>query len=849
MKLINQKLFTQYLYVFSFYIFIKTNQSCITLPFWHNENPGLIIMSDDTIDLIPKSNTNSASIMALLSACLALFALGINTFPAQSALLIPKNNFQLVFNSLCALSAIFAILAALFFSKTRSQDRLRRMKLAKALDKHRKKNQEISLEISTQLKISETLTQDIAKEKEIAQNYLDVANIFLAALDIDGNVEVINKKGLEVLGCSEKEIIGQNFAKFCIPEPYRDKVSDEILLALRAQKPILARTEYPISTVIGERLISWSNALVRDAQAKPKALLLCGEDVTDRRSVESRLQLMRLMLESVDEGVITIDNKGVVIWANPACERITGFTVKAIQGRPISMLYPSQNDSKYPIDISQAMNHMLNAGNWKGDILSSHKNGKRYPQLLSLSTIKDSNSAKVTHAVAVFSDISKEKEQEERVRYLATHDTLTGLPNRAKFTSKLDEALTNAKNNSTKIAILFIDLDHFKKVNDTLGHEAGDHLLVEVAQRMKSTLREKDFIARLGGDEFTAIIENFSDIQDAQHSAQKLLASLSEKYQAIGDNSDIRVTPSIGICLYPEDGTDAQSLLKKSDQAMYAVKSSGRAGVRFFTPDINAKELHYAQLEAKLRKAIADKSLHLYYQPKINLKTHNLHGFEALIRWNDEHGTAISPDEFIIFAEETGLIIDIGHWALETACAQILSWKQAGFANINIAVNVSAKQFKDETFYQKIQQLVSTYDIKPMQLELEITEGSLMNNNDDATLVLQRFKNLGCTITIDDFGMGYSSLNRLRSLPVDCVKIDKEFVINAISNQSDQAICTAVVGLAKAFELSVVAEGVESPEHLQMLSAIGADFGQGYFFSQAMDKDEATLWLHQFNKK
>lgn len=805
-------------------------------------------MSDETIDSIPKNNKNSASIMALMSAFLILLALGLNLFPAQSAQLIPKNNFQFIFNTLCTISALLAILSALLFSKTYSQDRLRRMKLAKALDKHRKKNQEFSLQIANQLKLSETLAQDIEKEKEIAQNYLNVANIFMAALDVEGNVEVINKKGIEVLGCSEKEIIGQNFAKFCIPDPYRDKVSEEILLALRAQKPILARTEYPISTVIGERLISWSNALVRDVFGKPKALLLCGEDVTDRRSVESRLQLMRLMLESVDEGVITIDNKGVVIWANPACERITGFAIKAIQGRPISMLYPSQKESKYPIDIGQAMTYMLTSGNWKGDILSSHKNGKRYPQLLSLASIKDTNNAKITHAVAVFSDISKEKEQEERVRYLATHDTLTGLPNRAKFTSKLDEALTNAKNNSTKIAILFIDLDHFKKVNDTLGHEAGDNLLVEVAQRMKSTLREKDFIARLGGDEFTAIIENFSDIQDAQNSAQQLLIALSAKYKAIGDNSDIRVTPSIGICLYPEDGTDAQSLLKKSDQAMYAVKSSGRAGVRFFTPDINAKEIHYAQLEAKLRKAIKDNALHLHYQPKINLKTHELHGFEALIRWNDEQGIQIYPDEFITFAEETGLIIELGHWALETACAQILSWKQAGFSNINIAVNVSAKQFKDDAFYQKIQQLVSTYDIQPLQLELEITESSLMNNNDDAILVLQRFKSIGCTITIDDFGMGYSSLNRLRSLPIDSVKIDKEFVINAISNQSDQAICTAVVGLAKAFKLSVVAEGVESPEHLQMLSSIGADFGQGYFFSHAMNSDEATTWLHQFNK-
>lgn len=773
--------------------------------------------------------------MGVSALCAALSAAGLYT-----ATLEPLHA-----TIAAAVSAFIGLGGLISARKFKEIERERRSKLAKALAHWQDEARQNKERADQQGKLRGIISTELVREKEIAQNYLDVANIFMAAIGPDGTVEVINRKGLEILGCAEQDILGEDFAKFCVPEMYREMVATELRSALSGQRQILARAEYPITTARGERLINWSNAVVKDNTGRAKGLLFCGEDVTDRRAVEARLQLMRMMLESVDEGVIAIDARGLVVWANPACEKITEFAARSVQGKPMGMMYPTGNGLE---SLSQAMIQMMENGSWKGEVHSRKKTGVAYPQRLSLSAIKDA-SGRVTHAVAVFSDITKEKEQEERVRYLASHDTLTGLPNRGSFNTTLDESIARASKKEKKLAILFIDLDHFKKVNDTLGHEAGDKLLIEVATRMRATLRANDFISRLGGDEFTAIIEDLTTAKDAENSALKVLEALSKEYEAVGTNKDIRVTPSIGICIYPDDGKDAATLLKKSDQAMYAVKSAGRGNLKFFSPEIHAKEDASTNLGVMFKKAMSAELIEMRYQPRIDYATGALDGFEALARWSDSERGDIPPEEFIPAAEEAGLAIEFGYWALREVCRMLGNWNEAGLNRTRIGVNFSARQLKDKALVGQIRDNIQEFAIDPEQLEIEVTEAALMKDEVAASATLAQIKALGCRITLDDFGTGYSSLSRLIKLSIDCVKIDRSFMREASAPESaNGSICRAAVAMGQSLGIQVIAEGVETKAQESFLKSIGANGAQGFLYAKALKEEQAMIWLARRSK-
>ncbi len=688
-------------------------------------------------------------------------------------------------------------------------------------------------DMDRQGRLREIVSGELQKEREIAQSYSELANIVMAAIGPDGSVEMINRKGLELMGKSERDLLGENFAEMVVAERDRARIRRIQQLALEEKEAIPPILEFSVASPNGERLVRWSNSVSKEKE-KGISLLICGEDITERREQENRLHMMRKMLEGVDEGIFSIAEDGRIIWANPAAGRIFGCLPETLVGVSLAHLYPTKTARNM---LKEAERYLAAGEAWRGELHAKRPDGKSFPQKLSLSPILDGD-GKISHSAAVFSDITKEKQQEESIRYLANHDSLTGLPNRASFAAALDAALERAEGTENKMAILFIDLDHFKKVNDTLGHAAGDKLLIEVGQRLRSTMRQGDFISRLGGDEFTVILENLRSPQDAEEAAKKILATLSKQYDSVGQH-EIRVTPSIGVCMYPDDGYDAESLLRKSDQAMYAAKSSGRAALRFFSPDINAKDIEHLVLENSLRKAIERREIEIRYQPKIDLRSGKTVGFEALARWRDAGLGEISPEIFIPLAEETGMIVDLGFYAVREACEQLARWKGRGVEDTSIAVNFSAKQFRADALREGVKKILRDTKAEPSLLELELTETAVMSDAVESGKILKEIKEMGVSIAIDDFGTGYSSLMRLRDFPIDCVKIEKAFVSGIPEVDRDVAICKAIVDLGHNMGIRVVAEGVETAFQESALRDMGADEVQGFLYSEAITAEEA----------
>lgn len=684
-------------------------------------------------------------------------------------------------------------------------------------------------------RMREIVAKELQKEKEIAQNYLDMAAIVMAGINKEGEVELLNRKGLSLLQLEEEEAIGEQFDDMFVP--WKHKAAFRSSVGLDGSSP-KAHFECIVSTADGdERLMLWRNSPIKDAEGEVQAFLLCGEDITERRMQEAQLELMRRMLEGVDEGVLAIGQDMKIVWANPSSGKVTGYATEQLKGMRVDMLYPTSGGIQ---KLKEAFDAIKESGSWKGEIMAKFASGLGYPQRLSLAAIKDF-SGHITHAVAVFSNISKEKEDEERIVYLASHDPLTGLPNRAAFSRDLEDSLIRAKAANKKMALMFIDLDHFKKVNDTLGHAAGDALLIEVAERLRHTLRKGDLISRLGGDEFTVILECINGPSDAEMIANKILSSLSAPYVAVG-GAGIAVTPSIGICMYPDDGEDSTSLLKSSDMAMYKAKSEGSAALRFFSAEIAMRDVQRLAMESAMRKALSEadseESVRVVWQPIWNLASGELVAFETLSRWR-HNGESVSPEVFITLAEETGLIEELGHKVLFESVNRLASWQSMGYSSLRVSVNLSGRQFRDRELLDKLKKVIDETGANPAGLQLELTETTVMENEDDATKLMHELKKLGVIIAIDDFGTGYSSLSRLKTLPIDCIKIDRSFVKDIPEDENSIAIARAVISMGLSMGIKIVAEGVETKEQVKFLAENGADEGQGFFLGKPEDVDVA----------
>jgi diguanylate cyclase (GGDEF)-like protein/PAS domain S-box-containing protein len=554
-------------------------------------------------------------------------------------------------------------------------------------------------------------------------------------------------------------------------------------------------------------------------------MLTIARDITDRHQMQEKLQLAATVFESTAEGVLITDTRQRINAVNRAFSEITGYSEQEALGDTPRLLASGLHDSAF----YAAMWYQLTAeGHWQGEISNRRKNGEIYPSWLTISAVRNRDKF-ITHFVAVFADISSLKQAQARLDYQAHHDPLTGLPNRTLFESRLHAALTHSRAAYSLGAVLFLDLDRFKHINDSLGHPVGDLLLKSIAVRLKENLRDIDTVARLGGDEFIILLPGLQNPTDAEVVATKLLNSFSAPFQA-GDH-EFFMSTSIGSALFPTDGADVATLIKNADAAMYRSKAKGRNRVEHYTRDLTAQASERIALEQELRRAIERNEFTLSYQPKISLLTHRLVGAEALIRWFHPTFGDVPPERFIPLAEENGMILQIGEWVLDTACQQLHEWNQRYDVFGPLSVNLAGAQLRQPNLVNKIERLLLQHQLQPGCLQLEITENFIMSQTEEALSVLHRLKTLGVQLAIDDFGTGYSSLSYLKRLPLDILKIDQSFVRGLPDDPHDAAIVRAIIALGRSMQLTVIAEGVETPEQQQFLADEGCEQIQGYLVS------------------
>ncbi len=551
-------------------------------------------------------------------------------------------------------------------------------------------------------------------------------------------------------------------------------------------------------------------------------------DITKASEDEARLKQAATVFTYTTEGVVVMDTDTNITSVNPAFSQITGYTENDVLGKKPGFL----NSEKHTQEFYSALWQTLKEKNsWRGEIWNRRKNGDVYAEWLTITPVLDEQ-GNTTQYVAVFSDITSIKQSQSQLEHLAHHDPLTDLPNRLLFEDRLEHAIALAKRENRHLAVMFLDLDRFKNINDSLGHTVGDALLVQVAKRLRTLLRENDTAARLGGDEFTILVENLKDPSYSAVIATKIQNQFKQPFDIFGRK--LHITASIGISLYPEDGRNVGNLTKNADAAMYQAKENGRNNYRFYTSELTQSAFERLLLETELRNAIPDNQLLLYYQPQFSIESGKMIGAEALLRWRHPRMGIIPPGKFIPLAEETGLIHEIGHWTLQQACEQTRKWSQAGLFDGCMAINLSVRQMMQSDLILRFEEIIEETGCPPNQLQFEVTEGIFMGQKQMSVPVLDVFKQLGVTIAIDDFGTGYSSLSYLKHLPIDKLKIDRSFIQNMPDDKDDIAIVQAIISLGDTLGLDIIAEGVETEAQQNMLKSMGCQQVQGYLYGAPM---------------
>ncbi len=572
--------------------------------------------------------------------------------------------------------------------------------------------------------------------------------------------------------------------------------------------------------------------LIRVALANGPALFAAWHDLTGERAARERERRAQAVFDNTSEGIVVTDREQRILAVNPAFSEITGYREDEVLGETPRVLKSGRHDEAF----YQGMWAELSAtGEWRGEIWNRRKNGEIYPQLATISAVPDA-AGEVASWVGVFSDISQIKRSEDALYHLAHHDALTGLPNRVLLRGSVEQSIRRARRSGSLLAMLFLDLDLFKHVNDTLGHPVGDALLKAVADAMSRRLRAADSIARIGGDEFVVLMEDIGGPHTAAKLARRLLDVFATPFKAM--DRDLYITASIGISMYPFDGQDMDTLLSRADVAMYQAKDHGRNNYRFFEPEMTAGAAERLRLETALRGALDRGELRLAYQPQITLVDGVMHGAEALLRWHHPQLGDVSPGRFIPLAEEIGLIVELGGWVLRTACRQIAAWDANGFLVPRIAVNLSVQQIERRDLVDIVCGILADTGVEADRLELEVTESMLMRHADQVIANLTALRDLGITLAVDDFGSGFSSLAYLKRLPVHRLKIDKAFIDHIGSNPNDDAILRAIVAVGKGLGLTVLAEGVETEAQAEILRHEGCHEAQGYLFGRPVGPAE-----------
>ncbi|ABK44721.1 diguanylate cyclase/phosphodiesterase with PAS/PAC and GAF sensor(s) [Magnetococcus marinus MC-1] len=565
-------------------------------------------------------------------------------------------------------------------------------------------------------------------------------------------------------------------------------------------------------------------------------------DITERRKGEHDLRLAQVLFRTTNEALMISSRDNKIEMVNPAFSRITGYQLDEVLGKGPDLLQSGRHDAPF---YTQMWHALQQDGAWEGEIWNRRKSGETYPEWLSIATVTNDKGETVQY-VAAFSDITKRKQAEETILHQANYDFLTDLPNRNLFHDRLQTELKRSQRSGQQVALLFIDLDRFKFVNDTLGHNVGDQLLREVAIRLGHCVRESDTIARLGGDEFTVILPELHGPEGVARLAQGMIDKLEERY-CIQDH-ELFISASIGITIYPEDADNMMDLVKNADVAMYRAKENGRGSFCFYTAEMNADARQLHKIEQALRVALEEGQFWIHYQPYVQQSSGLITGVEALIRWRNSAGEIVYPDQFIPVAEETGLIVPIGLWVLRSVIGVIAQWQREGHPDITFSVNVSARQFQEGHLVGQIKAALQENQINPQSLMLEITESLMIRDPEHTLNMLKEIKALGVRVALDDFGTGYSSLGYLKQFPIDLLKIDRSFINGIANSQDDETMVSAIVSMAHSLGVGVIGEGIENDQQLQRVNLHACDYVQGFFYSRPMPYDELALFFEGYQK-
>ncbi|MDH5679114.1 MAG: EAL domain-containing protein [Nitrospinota bacterium] len=652
---------------------------------------------------------------------------------------------------------------------------------------------------------------------------------------MDQSLKMVNSAVCALLGYEEDELLQMRFCDFTHPDDMA--INEALFEDLKSGKGQTYEIVKRIKRKNGDiRYARLTATPVMDSMGAPKLGAITMEDMTRDEEAAEKLRIAAKIYENSEEGVVVTDRSGVIQFVNPAFTFITGYSPEEALGKNPNILKSGRHSKEF---YELMWGSLIAEGTWQGEIWNRHKSGEAFLERLRITSILDQE-GKVTHYTAVFSDLTQVHNKEEEIRFQAYHDILTGLPNRSLYLDRVRQAITRAQRGGKKLAVMFLDLDDFKKINDRLSHSAGDLLLQGVSARLISCLRETDTVARIGGDEFTILLEDVDGEKQSSVVAGKIMRSISEPY--LYDSEELYISASLGISLYPADGNSVEDLMKNADTAMYHAKDQGKNNFQFFTEPMNQRVIKRLEVESNLRKALDKGEMFACYQPKIDLKTGRVVGMEALIRWRREGLELVLPNEFIPLAEETGLILGLDEWMLANACAFNQRIHEAGdekfSVSVNVAVNVSAKAFESPDLAKNINDVVHQSGLKPHFVELEVTESSIIRNIDQAVVVLCKLREYGFNISMDDFGTGYSSLSYLSRLPINILKIDRSFIIDLPTNSKAKSIAKAIVTMSHEMDIKVVAEGVETPNQLEYLCDIGCDEVQGYLFCKPLLEKE-----------
>ncbi|MBA4502375.1 EAL domain-containing protein [Marinobacterium marinum] len=682
-----------------------------------------------------------------------------------------------------------------------------------------------------------TYTQKIEQKLRNLGRALEQGPASVMITDTRGIIEYVNPKFCEVSGYSRDEALGQKADLLrsgeMPPEVYRT-LWNALNQGQEWHGQLLNRRK--------DGSLFWEQAsisAVRDETGHCHSYIAVKEEITQQKEIEEQLKMIEAVFSTSNEAIMVAGRDGLIKTINPAFIRITGYTLEEVQGRNPSIL----SSGRHEADFYQNMwREIMRQGSWSGEIWNRRKNGSIYPEWLSVSVVYD-NEGEPSEYVAVFSDITKRKNDEAQIVRQAYYDELTNLPNRTLLSDRLNLAIATAHRDEQVIALLFVDLDRFKYVNDSMGHEYGDDLLKQVAERLNNCVRNTDTVARFGGDEFVILLHNIKSESDAAYVAHKLINALSTPF--VLAEREIIIGASIGIAMHPGDADTAETLIRNADLAMYKAKQSGRNQAHFFTAAMQEHANQRMTLEQDLRHALERDQLEVYYQPIVAGHSGRVQGVEALLRWHHPERGTIPPDQFIPMAEETGLIGKIGQWVLETACHQVQRWSAQG-RELSLSVNISERQRDLGLDASAVQSILARHAIDPTRLILEITEGLLLQDSQETVTWLQGFKDLGISLAIDDFGTGYSSLSYLKRFPVDTLKIDREFIRDLNSDRYADSLVTAIISMAASLDLRLIAEGVETEAQRRTLIDQGCLFMQGYLFCPPQPADELLLWLNRY---